>query len=505
VYLVFWCPLDLAPDEAYYWDWSRQLDWSYHSKGPLVAWLIRASCMALGDTMLGVRLPAVLCGSLMLLGLFTLTRDSCRDERKAFLLVLLALTLPIVSAGGVLMTIDAPFTCAWTWALVFGRRAVFEQTRWTWLAAGACVLLGTLAKATMVLWLPSFALFLVTTPPMRTLLRQSGFWLMAAVGSLGWAPVLVWNASHGWVTLKHTQSHAGLEEDATLHWLGPLRYVGVQFAVLLGFWFAAWLWTIWRQRPTVSVEFESRYLWWMSAPTFCFFLLFALKNGGGEANWPIVAYLSGAVLTLRCWPANVTASNWRLVGVVGFAALGFVITIGIHAPGAMQPVLLRIAGPESKERPTPMRRVDPTCRLRGWRHLAQEVDRVRTGLRAHGIESELAAERWTQAGELAFYCDAQPRVYCFGEWLGDRDSQYDLWRPNPCGDPELFKGRTFVVVGTGLERLQGAFDQFDVIRIVTYRTDGEAIAEWTIAIGHRFRGTREFIDVPDTARGSSSE
>ena len=30
-------PLDLAPDEAYYWDWSRQLDWGYYSKPPMVA------------------------------------------------------------------------------------------------------------------------------------------------------------------------------------------------------------------------------------------------------------------------------------------------------------------------------------------------------------------------------------------------------------------------------------------------------------------------------------
>src|SRR5262245_46125291 len=55
IYLAFWCPLDLAPDEAYYWDWSRQLDWSYHSKGPLVAWLIRLSCDCFGNTMLAVR------------------------------------------------------------------------------------------------------------------------------------------------------------------------------------------------------------------------------------------------------------------------------------------------------------------------------------------------------------------------------------------------------------------------------------------------------------------
>src|SRR5580704_4278187 len=70
-YLAYDCPLDLAPDEAHYWDWSRHLDWSYYSKGPLVAYLIRGSCLLTGpwsqqlihSEMLAVRLPAVLCGT----------------------------------------------------------------------------------------------------------------------------------------------------------------------------------------------------------------------------------------------------------------------------------------------------------------------------------------------------------------------------------------------------------------------------------------------------------
>src|ERR1700756_4792085 len=66
-YLAHHCPLDLAPDEAHYWDWSRHLDWSYYSKGPLVAYLIRLGCVVAGtwsqtvtgSEMLAVRLPAV--------------------------------------------------------------------------------------------------------------------------------------------------------------------------------------------------------------------------------------------------------------------------------------------------------------------------------------------------------------------------------------------------------------------------------------------------------------
>src|SRR6266581_607000 len=66
-YLAYDCPLDLAPDEAHYWDWSRHLDWSYYSKGPLVAYLIRLGCTLAGSwsrqltatDVLAVRLPAV--------------------------------------------------------------------------------------------------------------------------------------------------------------------------------------------------------------------------------------------------------------------------------------------------------------------------------------------------------------------------------------------------------------------------------------------------------------
>src|SRR5438045_4592691 len=80
-YLADQCPLDLAADEAHYWDWSRHLDWSYYSKGPLVAWIIGAACelaepwamATTGTLMPAVRLPAVLFGASLLLSLYMLT------------------------------------------------------------------------------------------------------------------------------------------------------------------------------------------------------------------------------------------------------------------------------------------------------------------------------------------------------------------------------------------------------------------------------------------------
>src|SRR5262249_31397333 len=91
LYLAFDCPFDLASDEANYWDWSRHLDWSYYSKGPLVAWLIRLSCTLFGGVsaawtgseMLAVRLPAVACGGLLLAGLYVLVVQIYESDRLA--------------------------------------------------------------------------------------------------------------------------------------------------------------------------------------------------------------------------------------------------------------------------------------------------------------------------------------------------------------------------------------------------------------------------------------
>jgi 4-amino-4-deoxy-L-arabinose transferase-like glycosyltransferase len=57
---LFATPLELYPDEAQYWLWSRHLAFGYFSKPPLIAWLIWATTAIGGDTEPWVRLSAPL-------------------------------------------------------------------------------------------------------------------------------------------------------------------------------------------------------------------------------------------------------------------------------------------------------------------------------------------------------------------------------------------------------------------------------------------------------------
>jgi hypothetical protein len=500
VYLAALCPLDLAPDEAHYWDWSRHLDWSYYSKGPLVAYLIRAGCILVGswsrwltgNEMLAVRLPAVVCGSLLLVSLYVLTRQVFLRPGLAMAVVALALTLPMLSAGSTLMTIDAPYTCCWGWALVLGHHAVFRDKTWAWIACGLVVGVGILAKYTMVLWLPSLGLFLLTSPGHRRLLLDPKLWLMVASAALCCIPILLWNVTHSWVTVRHVGGLAGVDESV-LTWLGPLVYLGTQCGLLLVFWFVVWLGAIVAHRPWTEPDAGVRYLWWMSVPMFAVFLGFSFKTGGGEPNWPITAYISGLVLAVfwlerqlrspRLWYRRWTAATLTMT-----CAAGLALTVFVHRTDLLWPVMVQVAGGPTENQPFPLRRLDPTCRLRGWHTLGAELDCLRAALRAEGADPVLAASNWSLPGEMGFYCTGHPEVYSLGLLLGDRHSQYDFWHPNPLGDPAAFVGRTFIVVGHVTPELRQAFAEVEPMRLVMHVDRGQTVAAWGVTVCREFRG-----------------
>ncbi len=497
-------PLDLAPDEAHYWDWSRHLDWSYYSKGPLVAWLIRASCAVAGDWSLrhtgnlafAVRLPAVLCGSLLLVSLYVLTVQVYRREGLALAVVAMGLTLPLVAVGSSIMTIDAPYTCLWGLALVVGLFAVRGGSLLAWMELGVLVGLGILAKYTMVLFIPSLGLFLLSNPQDRSLLRSGRFWIMTAVAAFSCSPILIWNAEHDWVTVRHLLGLSGIKADAAeppIHWLGPLSYVGQQFALLLGYWFVAWAAAMWAHRPGREADPGVRYLWWLSAPMFLVFLAFSPRTGGGEANWPVTAYLSGLVLA-AAWLADQfrTVVGWRRkfakVALAAACAAGLLISLFVHASHRLYPLLARLVHAPAGPYDFPLRLLDPTCRLRGWQWLAAEVDHLRDGLRsAEGHEPVLAGSAWTLPGELGLYCNGQPQVYSLGSVVGERHSQYDLW-PNPVRDPDRFLGRTFIVVGGMTEQLKQGFEWVGPTWFITHKVAGQPVTGWFVTICGGYRG-----------------
>ena len=98
--------LDLVQDEAQYWDWSRRLQWSYYSKGPLIAWVIGFWTHLFGSTELGVRMGAVVNATVAQIMLWYGVSRLMGRPRLAVLSLAVANTMPLFLAAGVLMTTD---------------------------------------------------------------------------------------------------------------------------------------------------------------------------------------------------------------------------------------------------------------------------------------------------------------------------------------------------------------------------------------------------------------
>ncbi|MGF1525712.1 MAG: glycosyltransferase family 39 protein, partial [Candidatus Competibacterales bacterium] len=234
---------DLHFDEAQYWTWSLQLDWSYYSKGPLVAWLMALSTGALGHGEWQVRLPAWLAFGGFVALLSGLARDVVAPEAKARVGVwaaCLGVTTPLFFGLGQVMTTDVWLLGAWTAALWGFFRALHRDDPRGWFVAGVAVGVGFLAKSTVLLLPAAVGVGLLATAMGRRKLAHPMPWLGAGVALLLALPVLYWNASHDWLMVRHQGGHvapAGLSLAQWGEWLGG--QVGLLSPVVVGL--AVWV------------------------------------------------------------------------------------------------------------------------------------------------------------------------------------------------------------------------------------------------------------------------
>jgi hypothetical protein len=509
-YLLDDCPLDLSGDEAHYWEWSRRLDLSYYSKGPLVAYIIAAgrtlladcSRELLGSEVLAVRLPAIFLSLLTGIGIYTLALETTARPHVALGAVALTFTVPILAVGAVLMTIDAPLMCCWTWALVSVHCALMKNRRHAWVATGVLTAVGVLAKFNMLLLLPTVGLHILTEPRLRALARHPAPYLTALLGLLGLVPILLWNARHEWVSFRHVAGQAGLAGPPTLRPGGPLEYAAGQAAVIGPVWFVATLialGSLWR-RP-VEPKSEShqpesmRLLALAAALPWLLFLGFALITKV-QPNWPVVALVPGVVL-LAVWLARGLGDASRRRTYAGLLAAGSVLgtaqVVVAHRTEWLMPVFAWMARDAPPWDLTPVARYDPSARLRGWAHLGLSVDEVLAEQHQASRDPFILADDYQLASQIAFYCPGQPRVYCAQSALGGRLSQYDVWS-NPIRDAAAFIGRPVVFVGSLHPRLTGedggpaALPGLRVVRTVEHKVLGQRVQLWTIRYCDAFAG-----------------
>jgi len=385
--------IELSEDEAYQWLWSKHLALSYYSKPPLVAYAQFLGTRLWGDTELGVRF----CAPLIAAGLGVLLLRFFEREvnaRSGFWLVLMLNATPLMAAGSVLFTVDALSVGFWTLGMLSAWRALQAGGRtrdWAWL--GFWLGCGCLSKYTALLQWVSILLLMGFWKTARRHWSRPGPYAALAINALCLAPVMWWNAQHGWVTVAHLEDRAGLTEA----WRLTLRFLGdftvSEIGLLNPVFFGGLLWAVvavWRRRRDHALLM---FFLAMGAPLFLGYWLYSLR-ARVHPNWIVPA-----VIPLFCllvvygdlrWRAGVRGvKRWLTLGL----ALGLPLVVVLHDTNLVD----KLTGhylPAS---------LDPLRRVRGWSETGRVVESTRQQLAQEGKPVFVIGKHYGITGLLSFY------------------------------------------------------------------------------------------------------
>ncbi|MBP9838771.1 MAG: glycosyltransferase family 39 protein, partial [Proteobacteria bacterium] len=420
-------PFDLSPDETHYWEWSKRLDLSYYSKGPLIAYLIRIGTAIFGDTELGVRFPSFVLHQIFLICFYLFARR-LYSPGIAVSVWFAVRAMLIFSQMGMLMTTDAPAALSWLLALMAIYEVIVEKRKDAWIYFSLAVGVGILAKYTVASLYLSVLLIFIFDSRQRKLFFSWQFVFSLFLLLFIVSPVFIWNYQHNWVNFSHNSGHlvkAGEIRFAPKYFfqliLGQLGLVSPVFfyLILLSTIKASKIW-VYKVRDERLEIFLISFL-----PLFVLLLLLSFTKSI-YANWPLPLYIGGLLLVAElaqknCFP-KLKAEKLYLMGLI----LSFFITALVHLPfygfslGLPATIL-------------------PTKRLVGWHELSKKV--AEQFVASEGLDNYfILTEDYQTASELAFYTKRQLPVFC-SNFDDRRMNQYDIW-----GGFAEIKGRDAIVI-----------------------------------------------------------
>lgn len=339
--VLFASPIQLYPDEAQYWVWSRDLAWGYFSKPPMVAWLIALTTEIGGQAEPWVRLSSTLLHAGAALVLFDVGRRLYGARTGLLACVVYNLMPGLQLSCGVAST-DAPlmfFLCAALWSYV--RLIAGKPRRWSaawggWM--GLCLGLAFLSKYAAVYFLVGLVMHALVSEAGRRAWRPRVLLAFSGALLLSVGPNLAWNARRGFVTFGHTIDNADWRATNFFHPGEAAAFVASQIGVFGAAPFVA---------LTVGLLLAVRERWKGDWPKdadgllLCLILppivavSFQALVSRANANWAFAAYGPGSVLAaalLVRWSGRPWIRTWTTIGLGLQAFLAIVFLAGAAHP-----------------------------------------------------------------------------------------------------------------------------------------------------------------------------
>ncbi len=299
--------MDLHADEAYYWMYSRFLDWGYFDHPPMVALFIK-----IGDSFahnaLSLRVTTVVSTALAVYVLWKIVSEDVKNIR---LFILLISSVVVFHVYGFITTPDAPlflFTVLFFYA--YKQYAKVDSYKWAAILALiiACLFYSKYHAILIIFFtvISNFKLF-----------RRPSFWLVIAIAFGAFLPHIWWQVQNHYPSFYY---HIIDRSADAYQFEFTYQYLLAQLALagpLVG-------WYLYRSAAAYkSSDVFNRALIFNFFGIFIFFFITSFK-GRVEAHWPLpgmicmvsLAYLNLAGKTMTKWLNRLFITNIILIVIV---------------------------------------------------------------------------------------------------------------------------------------------------------------------------------------------
>lgn len=268
---------ELMDDEAYYWVYSRHLDWGYFDHPPMVALLIKLG-YSLFHNELGVRLCMVILNLLTLI-----ITDKLIPRRDNRLFYLLFFVLAAMQLGGMLAVPDVPLVFFSAFFFLIYRNFLEQQSWKNTLLLALSMALMFYSKYHGIL------LVAFTVISNLNLLRVFKFYIACIITAILFMPHIYWQYAHEFPSLQYhlveRNARAYQFSFTSEYILGQLLLFGPV---------AGWLVLYAAFVCPIQSAFE-RALKFCTIGVLAFFLLSTYK-GRVEANWTVMLFAPIVIL-----------------------------------------------------------------------------------------------------------------------------------------------------------------------------------------------------------------
>jgi len=372
--IIISCGFELAHDEAYYWLYSKHLDWGYFDHPPFVGVVIKLFSF-LGHSEFSVRFGFILLQMASLLILLKLTSN----RMMSFILFV---SFPLASFTGLLALPDIPLLFMTAVYCYFLKEFLEKDSLKNAGLLGLTIALLFYAKYHGVL----LVFFTILAVP--KLLTRKSFYAVAIVALICFMPHLLWQYEHDFSTLRY---HFIERPSSSFSFKRSLEYIGLQIG-LAGVFAGPVLW--WIVIKTKTTTHFDRAMKFISVGTVLFFLVSSFSKRV-EANWtiflavPLIYLVANSEIWTRKWAKTLLYVSF---GIVLVARILFVL-------------------------PVEMVSIKRLKEFNGWKNWAQEVHKICDA-------TPLLANSYQIASKLSFYLDQEISALNYHS----RKNQFDYWK-----------------------------------------------------------------------------